>query len=126
MKLTTFDPNRLVEYASVQSGLPDARHERHFGGDGESFDYRLVVEYEPRGGLRGLYDRLLVRRGIDARCDRPSGISRECWNPPVVVATAYAVAPDRNSAVPAEDVLQRTGLGPLPNQGVSSLRKENT
>ena len=31
----------------------------------ESFDYRLVVEYEPRGGLRGLYDRLLVRRGIE-------------------------------------------------------------
>lgn len=27
--------------------------------------YRLVVEYEPRGGLRGLYDRVLVRRGIE-------------------------------------------------------------
>ena len=64
MTLTTFDQDRLVEYTSVQSGLPDARHERHFDGSGESFDYRLVVEYEPRSGLRGLYDRVLVRRGI--------------------------------------------------------------
>ena len=27
--------------------------------------YRLVVEYEPRAGLHGVYDRLLVRRGIE-------------------------------------------------------------
>ena len=27
--------------------------------------YRLVVEYEPRAGLRGLYDRLLLRRGVE-------------------------------------------------------------
>ena len=65
MTLTTFQPNRLVEYTSVQAGLPNARHERHFGGSGKSFDYRLVVEYEPRSGLRGLYDRVLVRRGIE-------------------------------------------------------------
>jgi hypothetical protein len=25
----------------------------------------LVVEYEPRSGLRGLYDRLLLRRGVE-------------------------------------------------------------
>ena len=65
MTLTTFDQNRLVEYTSAQSGLPDARHERHFDGSDENFDYRLVVEYEPRSGLRGLYDRVLVRRGIE-------------------------------------------------------------
>jgi len=64
MTLTTLEPNRLVEYTSVQSGLPEARHERHFSGEGQSFDYRLVVEYEPREGLRRLYDRVLVRRGI--------------------------------------------------------------
>jgi hypothetical protein len=27
--------------------------------------YRLVVEHEPRAGLHGVYDRLLVRRGIE-------------------------------------------------------------
>ena len=64
MTLAKLEPNRLVEYTSVQSGLPDARHERHFAGEGQAFDYRLVVEYEPREGLRGLYDRVLVRRGI--------------------------------------------------------------
>ena len=26
--------------------------------------YRLVVEYEPRGGIAGLFDRLLLERGI--------------------------------------------------------------
>ncbi len=65
MTLTKLEPNRLVEYTSVQSGLPDARHERHFNGEGQSFDYRLVVEYEPRAGLRGVYDRALVRGGIE-------------------------------------------------------------
>jgi uncharacterized membrane protein len=65
MTLTRLEPNRVVEYTSVQPGLPDARHERLFSGEGDSFDYRLVVEYEPRGGLRGLYDRVLVRRGVE-------------------------------------------------------------
>ena len=64
MTLTAIEQDRLVEYTSVQAGLPDARHERHFHGDGDEFDYRLVVEYEPRTGLRGVYDRLLVRRGV--------------------------------------------------------------
>ena len=47
MVLRRFEPNRLVEYTSTQDGLPDARHERHFEGDGSGFRYRLVVEYEP-------------------------------------------------------------------------------
>ena len=59
-----FEPNRLVTYSSTQPGLPDARHERHFEPDGEGFVYRLVVEYEPRGGIGGLFDRLLLDRGI--------------------------------------------------------------
>lgn len=70
MALRRFEPNRLVEYDSAQDGLPDARHERHFDPDGEGFRYRLVVEYEPRGGLKGLYDRVLVRRGIDGALQR--------------------------------------------------------
>ena len=66
LTMRRLEPNRLVEYESVQPGLPDARHERHFtpaGSDG--FDYRLAVEYEPRGGVRGISDRLILRRGVE-------------------------------------------------------------
>jgi hypothetical protein len=65
MSLRRFEAHRLVEYESVQAGLPDARHERHFERAGNGFRYRLVVEYEPRSGLKGLYDRFVVRRGVD-------------------------------------------------------------
>lgn len=64
MTITAFEPNRLVTYASTQPGLPDASHERHFEPDGDGFVYRLVVEYVPRAGLAGVFDRLLVLRGI--------------------------------------------------------------
>ena len=57
MTLRTFDPYRLVEYTSVQQGLPDARHERGFSAVGDGFEYRLAVEFEPRAGLRGAFDR---------------------------------------------------------------------
>lgn len=65
MTLRRFERPRLVEYVSAQDGLPDARHERHFEAENGGFRYRLVVEYEPRAGLQGLYDRLIVRRGVD-------------------------------------------------------------
>lgn len=64
MTITRFEQNRLVMYTSRQPGLPDARHERHFERDTDGFVYRLVVEYEPRGGLSGLFDRFLLARGI--------------------------------------------------------------
>lgn len=64
MRITTFEPNRLVTYTSTQPGLPDASHERHFESDGAGFTFRLVVEYEPRGGIAGLFDRFLLARGV--------------------------------------------------------------
>ena len=64
MRITAFEPGRLVTYTSSQPGLPDARHERHFEPAEHGFLYRLVVEYEPRGGLAGLVDRLLLPRGV--------------------------------------------------------------
>ncbi len=64
MTITAFEPGRLVTYTSTQPGLPDASHERHFEPDGDGFVYRLVVEYEPRGGIAGLSDRILLARGI--------------------------------------------------------------
>jgi uncharacterized protein YndB with AHSA1/START domain len=60
MTLHRFEPYRLVEYTSTQPGLPDLRHERHFDDAGGGLHYRVAVEFEPRG----LYDRILVRRGI--------------------------------------------------------------
>jgi hypothetical protein len=64
MTIRAFKPRRLVAYTSTQPGLPDAYHERHFEPDGDGFIYRLVVEYEPRGAIRGLFDRTLLRRAI--------------------------------------------------------------
>jgi hypothetical protein len=60
MTLHRFERDRLVEYTSTQDGLPDMRHERHFGAGGESFEYRVAVEFEPRR----LYDRVLVRAAV--------------------------------------------------------------
>jgi hypothetical protein len=65
MTLREFVPNRVVTYRSVQAGLPDAAHERHFRPVDGGFSYRIVIEYEPRRGPRGLLDRTVVRRGIE-------------------------------------------------------------
>jgi hypothetical protein len=65
MTLGQFFPYRLVEYTSVQRGLPDARHERHFEEADGRLAYRIVVSYEPRAGWRGLLDRVVVRRAIE-------------------------------------------------------------
>jgi Polyketide cyclase / dehydrase and lipid transport len=70
MTIRAFEPNRLVTYTSTQPGLPDASHERHFEPDGDGFVYRLVVEYEPRRGIAGLFDRVLLGRGIRRAFER--------------------------------------------------------
>jgi uncharacterized protein YndB with AHSA1/START domain len=70
MTVTAFEPNRRVTYTSSQPGLPDASHERHFEQDGEGFVYRLVVDYEPREGFAGLFDRTLLSRGIRRAFER--------------------------------------------------------
>jgi uncharacterized protein YndB with AHSA1/START domain len=64
MTVTAFEANRLVAYTSTQPGLPDAYHERRFEPDDHGFVYRLVVEYVPRGGVAGAFDRFLLARGI--------------------------------------------------------------
>jgi Polyketide cyclase / dehydrase and lipid transport len=66
MVLDRMEPYRLVEYTSEQRGLPEAHHERHFADDGEDgLAYRVVVEYVPRNGLRGLFDRVIFRRAVE-------------------------------------------------------------
>jgi hypothetical protein len=75
MTIRSFEPNRRVTYTSTRSGLPDAYHERHFEPDGDGFVYRLVVEYEPRSGIAGLFDSMLVARGI-RRAFEPTFVAR--------------------------------------------------
>ena len=65
MTLEQFEPPSRVTYRSVQPGLPDAHHERHFEPAADGFTYRLVVTYAVRAGLAGWLDRSVVRRGID-------------------------------------------------------------
>jgi hypothetical protein len=64
MELETFQKDARVTYISRQRGLPDVRHERLFEAARDGCVYRLVVEYEPRAGFAGLFDRLLVRRSV--------------------------------------------------------------
>jgi polyketide cyclase/dehydrase/lipid transport protein len=75
----------LVRYHSTQQGVPDAAHERHFEPAAGGFEYRLVVSFEPRPGLAGLFDRTVVRyatsralrRTLDALDERlPRSASR--------------------------------------------------
>jgi hypothetical protein len=65
MELKEFQKDERVTYLSRQRGLPDVRHERHFKAAHDSCEYRLVIEYEPRAGFTGLFDRLLVKRSVE-------------------------------------------------------------
>jgi Polyketide cyclase / dehydrase and lipid transport len=53
-----------VTYMSHQRGLPNVRHERYFRSVASGFEYRLVVAFEPRSGLAGLFDRILLKRAV--------------------------------------------------------------
>jgi hypothetical protein len=65
MTLARIDPYRVIEYTSQQRGLPSVRHRRHFDAADGQLAYRIEVEYEPRSGWRGPFDRLFVRRAIE-------------------------------------------------------------
>jgi hypothetical protein len=65
MMLDEFQKDAFVAYHSRQQGLPDARHKRYFEAAPEGMMLRLVVEYEPRKGLPGLFDRFFMKRGVE-------------------------------------------------------------
>jgi hypothetical protein len=65
MELKAFQKDTCVTYVSRQRGIPDVRHERHFEAARNGCVYRLIVEYEPRTGFAGLFDRTLVRRSVE-------------------------------------------------------------
>jgi hypothetical protein len=66
MTLEEFVPYDRVVYRSSQEGLPDLHHERLFRDEGGRLRYTLVIAYEPRSGLRGLFDRLIFPRYVRA------------------------------------------------------------
>ena len=78
MTLTRIEPYRLIEYRSVQRGLPVAHHQRHFSEDGDGFVYRLVIELEHRTGWRGIFDRLLVRRAVERASKKTIANLEQC------------------------------------------------
>ena len=61
MTLDELSRPAVVRYHSTQQGVPDALHERRFEPAAEGFEYTLVVDFEPRGGFAGLFDRTVVR-----------------------------------------------------------------
>ena len=83
LTLREFARFSFVAYDSVQEGLPDAHHERHFEPAEGGFLYRIVVDYDPRPGLPGLLDRTVVRWGT-ARAVRQTLANLE----PLLVGTS--------------------------------------
>jgi len=65
MELEAFQKDASVTYVGRQRGLPDVGHERHFEAARDGCVYRLIVEYEPRTGFAGLFDKTLVRRSVE-------------------------------------------------------------
>ena len=65
MELKEFQKDLQIIYISRQDGLPDAHHERHFKTVPAGYEFRVVVEYQPRQGLVGLFDRLLFKGLIE-------------------------------------------------------------
>jgi Polyketide cyclase / dehydrase and lipid transport. len=65
MELLEFQKDLRVIYVSRQDGLPDAHQERHFKSVPAGFEYRVIVEYQPRQGLVSLLDRLLVKGSVE-------------------------------------------------------------
>jgi Polyketide cyclase / dehydrase and lipid transport len=65
MELREFEKDLRVIYVSRQDGLPDAHQERHFKSVPAGHKYRVVVEYQPRQGLVGLFGQLLVKGSVE-------------------------------------------------------------
>jgi hypothetical protein len=78
MTLVRREPYRVVEYTSEQSGLPAARHWRHFDDADGDLSYRITIEYTARAGWRGVLDRTLVRAAI-ARTTRETVDNLQRW-----------------------------------------------
>ncbi len=72
----------LVAHRTVQPGLPDAQHERHFEPTTDGLVYRLVGTYTARAGLSACWNRTIVRRGTDRALRRTLDNLDRCLVPP--------------------------------------------
>jgi hypothetical protein len=66
MTLEEFVPYDRVTYRSSQEGLPEFHHERHFRDAEGRLRYTLVIGYAPRGGFKGIFDRVVLPRYVRA------------------------------------------------------------
>lgn len=64
MTLTDIQQDSHVFYRSAQRGLPDAHHERRWLVTQDGCEYHIVVTFEPRPGVTGIFDRVVLRRSI--------------------------------------------------------------
>ncbi len=60
LDLDTVMPYRMLAYRSRQKGLADGTFELHFADTGTGTKYRICIAFEPRRGLLGVLDRLVV------------------------------------------------------------------
>jgi hypothetical protein len=111
MTLARFEHRRLVEYTSEQRGLPAARHWRHFQETDGGFAYRIVIEYSPRAGWRGLLDRTLVQHAI-------TDTARE-----TIRNLEGRIREQRQSIDRAAAIQSRAGEGQLPRGTLAPLRE---
>lgn len=65
LMMDEFQQNAFVAYHSRQDGLPNAKHKRFFEPDPKGMTLRLVIDYEPRKGLAGLFDKFIMKRGVE-------------------------------------------------------------
>jgi hypothetical protein len=64
IEVQEFEKDARVRYISRHHGQPDAHHERQFRAVGAGCEFRAVIAYEPRRGLAGLFDRVVVKRSV--------------------------------------------------------------
>jgi hypothetical protein len=64
MRLTDFQQDARVCYRSHQLGLPTAQHERYWRPTVHGCEYQIVVNFEPRQGVLGIFDRFVLQQSI--------------------------------------------------------------
>jgi pimeloyl-ACP methyl ester carboxylesterase len=109
----TFARYRLIEYTSVQQGLPDVRHERGFSAAGDGFEYRLAVEFEPRPGCAERSTAGLSAVRSSGRCRARTRTSRAACS--ASARSPLNVARQFEDAVPDAKLVVIPGAGHVSN-----------
>jgi Polyketide cyclase / dehydrase and lipid transport len=81
MTLEEFRYPELVRYRSVQYSMPETAHERIFLPVDGGFTYQMAVEFAPRPGMAGLFDRTIFRYATRRALHRTIGNLRRRLTP---------------------------------------------